>query len=479
LENRSNILEKIEETETRFRTLFLSAPIGIYRTTPDRGIVFANPRLLTMLGYNSLEELTQNQSNMDFYQDKNHVVAFLHTINTTEAVTDFETVWKTRSGNEIIVNENVRVVKNHLGKIVFHDGIVEDVTERVESQRKLIDSEIKYRTVADYTYDWEYWISPNGNIVFMSPSVEQITGYKISQFVDNPELLTTIIHSDDRYEWDKHIVLSHNPSLTDDHHETTFRIIAKNGNIRWISHVCRRIFVQGEYLGIRVSNRDTTEQIEAEKKLMNVTIEVEERERARYSRELHDGLGPLLSTIKLYFQWLSEYVQDDKGKIITQKGNQNIDLAIQTTREIAFNLSPRILENMGLQEALKVFIQNINDLQGIYIDFSSNSIERYDKNIEITVYRIVTELINNTIKYAKASKVVICLESNSEKPTITLYYSDNGIGFDFKETEILKKGLGLKNLMQRVKTMRGVLNIDSQPGKGMRVTVVLPAHGRL
>ncbi len=474
LENRHNILEKIEETEARFRTLFLNAPIGIYRTTPDRKFVFANPSFLKMLGYSSFEDLTQNHTSLDFYKNKDHEKSFMFNMVKQSAVMGFETIWETKDGNEIIVTESARAVKNHEGQTVFYDGIVEDVTQRVESQRKLIESEIKYRTVADYTYDWEYWISPLQRIVFMSSSVERITGYPIGEFLENPALLNQIIHPDDMLEWEKHKATWHNHQLQDTHQEAIFRIVTKEKSIRWISHICRQIFINGENLGLRISNRDITEQVEAQKKLMTVTIEVEEKERARYSRELHDGLGPLLSTIKLYFQWLAEYVQDEKGMIITQKGNQNINTAIQTTREIAFNLSPRILENMGLTEAVTVFIQNINELKVVHIDFKTNSRERFNRNIEITVYRIITELINNTIKYAKATKVTIDVEINPEKSKISLCYSDNGIGFDLEAVEAYGRGLGLKNLIQRVNTMQGALKIDSKPGNGVKVNVVLP-----
>lgn len=356
----------------------------------------------------------------------------------------------------------------------LEDRVVERTAELLKSNTALRQTEEKYRTVADFTYDWEYWINAEGGYNYVSPSCERITGYAAEEFINNPQLLDRIIFTADLRVWENHkkegrVNMSGgiNPDLN-------FRIVTKSGNIRWICCVYRRIYSKGKYLGIRASNRDITEKIKAENELLNVTIEVEERERNRFSRELHDGLGPLLSTIKLYFQWLAETNDAGKVKMITEKGNNCIEKAIQTTREVSLGLSSLILNNTGFVETVLNFTQSINDTQKLNIDFTYNSSDRFSYFLETTLYRITTELINNTVKYAKATQVGIVFNYQKEKNLIFFTYSDNGIGFDLANIEKVSKGLGLMHIQQRIKVIKGVMKIETATGKGIKVCIQLP-----
>jgi signal transduction histidine kinase len=213
---------------------------------------------------------------------------------------------------------------------------------------------------------------------------------------------------------------------------------------------------------------------EAERKLIQNTIEVEESERNRYSRELHDNLGPLLATIKLYFQWLSETNNPDKISIITEKGLQNIDKAIHTVRDMSHNLSPVFLREKGFFSSLQSFIDDINEVNKIRFKYDSNINIRLDKTIEISLYRIVTELINNTIKHARASEVIIICSHIEEKRVISLCYKDNGVGFDMKTILKHPAGLGLMNIESRVQSLNGTLMYQTAIGEGVDVRVDVP-----
>ena len=197
--------------------------------------------------------------------------------------------------------------------------IAERTRELEELNASLQLTEEKFRTIADFTYNWEYWKSQEDGIIYMSPSVERITGYTVQEFLHDPSLLDNIVYDNDSASWQDHKRDRSTHTTNENITELNFRIKRKDGQIRWIGHICRSIMVNGTSLGIRVSNRDITEKVEAENKLLQVSVEVEERERNRFSSELHDGMGPLLSIIKLYFQWLSETTDVEKIKMITKK----------------------------------------------------------------------------------------------------------------------------------------------------------------
>jgi signal transduction histidine kinase len=215
--------------------------------------------------------------------------------------------------------------------------------------------------------------------------------------------------------------------------------------------------------------------VEAERKLVFNSIEIEERERNRYSRELHDGLGPLLSTIKMYMQSLSETRDADKVKFIAEESEHNIKIAIQTMREVAHGLSPFNLSNFGYVNAVLEFTKGINKIHKLEIDFSYNSHVRFSDFYEIVLYRITTELITNTLKHAHATHVEIAFNYSIDRKNITLIYHDNGRGFDTscKET---KTGMGLVNIQHRIRILGGNFRIESVIGKGCTIFVDFPMN---
>lgn len=140
------------------------------------------------------------------------------------------------------------------------------LSERQQLEASLKDSELRYRTVADFTSDLEYWTMPDGALRYMSPSCEQITGYAADEFYADPELLTRIIHPDDQHLWAEH---THHVTAQGVPKSIDFRIRTKDGADLWISHLCRPVVdAGGQALGRRGSNREISEQKNAEAALL-------------------------------------------------------------------------------------------------------------------------------------------------------------------------------------------------------------------
>ena len=172
--------------------------------------------------------------------------------------------------------------QGEMGKLArVFDGMVDSLQEK-EAQRKqaenaLKKSEEKFRTVADFAYEWEYWLDPEQQLVYISPSAERISGYKPEEFVSDAGLLYRIIHPDDKELYQQHISEHFKGDVPGNVDEVEFRIIARNGEVRWIRHICCSVYnAEKQYLGRRVSNRDITQRKQTEEELKKYHEHLEE-----------------------------------------------------------------------------------------------------------------------------------------------------------------------------------------------------------
>jgi signal transduction histidine kinase len=212
--------------------------------------------------------------------------------------------------------------------------------------------------------------------------------------------------------------------------------------------------------------RAEIDRLRSERRLLNAVINTEETEKKRFAKDLHDGLGPLLSTVKMSLSALNTRVTDPVGIDILNNTSHVVNEALSTIKEISNNLSPHVLTNLGLASAISAFAAKVNTMRGVTIDFRSNMEgERFDSDKEVVVYRAACELINNGMKHSGASRIEIDLRRHQK--IITLQYLDNGRGFDMnKLLSEESAGMGIPNIETRVRSVNGVFVIESAKGKG-------------
>ena len=211
---------------------------------------------------------------------------------------------------------------------------------------------------------------------------------------------------------------------------------------------------------------------EAEKRVLNAIIQTEEKERKRFAKDLHDGLGPLLSTVKMSISTLQLMDQDPSRKEIIENTAHVINESIKSIKEISNNLSPHILNNFGLASAIKDFSNKI-DSKVLPINFESNAFnKRFDESVEVVLYRVVCELINNTMKHANAHAADINL--TFQHKTILLSYTDDGIGFNANEVvgeNTPMQGMGYSNMLSRISSIKGKMDVESSSESGTKVLI--------
>ena len=205
-----------------------------------------------------------------------------------------------------------------------------------------------------------------------------------------------------------------------------------------------------------------------ESRVLSAILKTEEKERQYFAKELHDGLGPLLSSVKMAIS-ASAYKGDQDQEVLVN-AEKLIDESISSLKDISAKLSPHILLDFGLVKAVRSFINKLPAGQDPAVKFESNiEDKRYAFNIEVVLYRVICELISNTLKHAGARNVFLDLMEDSQ--SISMLYIDDGRGFDMKELENNLNGMGFHNAASRIKSLDGQFSFYSKPGEGIRVEI--------
>ncbi|MEM9672609.1 MAG: tetratricopeptide repeat protein [Bacteroidota bacterium] len=203
---------------------------------------------------------------------------------------------------------------------------------------------------------------------------------------------------------------------------------------------------------------------ENELQSVKALITGEEKERTRIAKELHDGLSGLLGSIKLRFSSFSQSLGAGQATDYAQALGL-LDDASREVRQISHNLMPEVLIKFGLIEALRNYFNNINQSNTLQIDFQALGLtERLAPSLELTLYRIVQELVNNIIKHSNATEVLVQISRQDHLLTVTV--EDDGVGFSPEQTS---DGIGLESIRSRIDYLSGKLDIQSQQGKGTSV----------
>ena len=251
--------------ENLYQTLAESSPDMIYLVDADGVIQYINLRAAQAFGQTPAD-LIGKRTDMAFPQEiARHYMEEIDLVVTTKKQRVMEILEQFPTGARWISTRLVPITGP--GREVIQIlGISTDVTERKQAEMALRENEEKYHTIADFTYDWEFWIAPDGIMIYNSPTCERITGYRSDEFINNPGLLQEIIYLEDQSLVGNHF----HTTDSGDPHEVDFRIVTRSGETVWIGHSCQAVYGEdGRWLGRRVSNRDITERKRAEE-LLNI-----------------------------------------------------------------------------------------------------------------------------------------------------------------------------------------------------------------
>ena len=487
-----------KHAKMQYQTILQTAIDGFWLVDAQGHLLDVNNAICKMLGYRREELLQIHISKIDTVETQDEITSHIQKVKK-QGDDRFETRYRREDGTIIDVELNVQYMDFKNGMFIC---FIRDITTKKQSEKELRKSEERFKTIADFAYNWETWIDPDGKYIHVSPSFERITGYKPEKLLKDHQFVETIIHPDDRKQLLEHKFYRTGESPV---HNLDFRIIHRNGDTRWISHTCQPVYDSyGNFHGRRASNRDVTEQKKIEAQLQQAQkMETVGRLAGGVAHDFNNALSVIISTSELTIDDVAPtgQLREDLNEILMAAKR-----AADITRQLlAFarkqTISPKVLD---LNKNVKSMLKMLRRLIGEDIDLAwLPGANLWTVKLDPT--QIDQVLANLCVNARDAIEGVGKVTIESENITFSENYcanhpgfvpgefvllavSDNGCGMDkeildnifepFFTTKDVDKGtgLGLATVYGIVKQNNGFINVYSEPGKGTTIKVYLSRH---
>jgi PAS domain S-box-containing protein len=453
------------KSEEKFYKAFNSSPnvISIVNLTQGGKIVEVNNTFEQKTGFKRNEVLGRNPVELGIFTNSGLYKELVEILNTGKSIREIEFEFQGKSGEVGTGLISIDLILLDHEKYALSTAV--DITERKRAEKALIDSEKNFRSIFDKSRNGILIMRPDMRILAANQTASDLSGFVLGK---DPLFAAEIIFPDQINKAKERIAqLTQGERLSPFEYKVTF----KDGNI----HIIEAESSIMEYYGqnaVLVMLRDVTQIRNAEHRVMEAILNTEENERSRIAQDLHDGLGPLLSTIKLYFNVYQDSTDEAKTLMVTEKLKNTIDEAIKGISEISHNISPHVLRSYGFYAALKQFIHSISLTNVVNISLECKKEPEVGQNTGIVLYRAITELINNSLKHSGCSNIAItcCKDEN----LLRINYADDGRGFDM--ASVIEKsgpGSGMQSIINRVAALQGTVDIRSSEGHGVKARIEL------
>jgi len=501
----------LEQSESRYRGMIENIHDTFYRTDAQGFLIFISPSGARLLGYESPQEMI-GRPIASLWNFPTERVDMLELMERDGVVRDYEVVMVRKDGSLVPVSTTSSYYHAEDGQILGVEGVFRNITERKLSEEALQESEEKYRTVADFTYNMETWRTPDDIYRYVSPSCERITGKTVAEFLGDPNLLIKITHPDDQSKVIEHFLEAKHGDGTQNM-GCDFRILTAGGDIRWLGHSSTAVHGRdGQSLGRRESYRDITKRKQAEDE--KEKLEVKNRQLQKVK-----SLGRMAGAIAHHFNnklfvvmanmefALSRQPQDNTIINALTAAMKSADKAAEVSRLMLtylgqatgtrepLNLSDicrrRLLQiqatipkNVVLETSLlssgPTVIANLNQIQVILTNLINNSMEAVGDDqgaVQLTVKTVsladIPILYRFPINWQAEDTSYACLEIR-----------DTGCGIVTKDIEevfdpffskkFTGRGLGLAVVLGLVQAHSGVVTVESAAGQGSVFRVFFP-----
>ena len=462
--------EAMRKSETRYRALSEATFEAIFIS--EKGVCLdANQRAAELFGYDYKELI--GIFGTDVIAPESKELVEQNMLSGYEK--PYEAIAQKKDGSQFHVELRGKMMRYEDKDVRI--TVIRDINDQKQAAEALRKSEKRYRDLFNSTPIGLYRTTPEGSILDANATMLKILGYPDRNTLLQAKSLETYVDPDDRKQFQ--LLLEEQGFV----HDFTVRLCRHDGKSIWVSinttivHDSDRQITYYEGAMADISARKASE--EQIHELSQQLMQAQEDERQMISHELHDTVGQDLSVAKmacdLIYNELLNKRPPEAHRI--KEICEALQKTILDVRNMAYDLRPPVLEELGLVEAIYRFCEDFTQMWGIPVDFQSAGLKnlKLDYAIQINLYRLVQEGLTNIRKHAAAGRVTLKLAAAF--PNIILRVEDNGRGFDVKARAAAagqEKRMGLRSMQERATLLNGKMNLQSKPGRGTKVIIKLP-----
>lgn len=495
---RSAVEHKLKESEERYRILFDGSRDAIFITGEDGRFMDVNEAASVLTGYSKDELLKMAIRDLHEPEDLHAYKEYFHRIMQGEQLTSEAKILR-KDGTKVDTEfSNRRVV---MGGVPYMHTVARDITDRKRAEKALRESEARFRLIADFANDWETFRDREGNLIYVSPSFERITGYGVDDHISGKIGYAELFHPEDLGKANEHFS---KPLRGESFNDVEFKVTRKDGKLIHVSASAQPVVTgAGEIVGMRASIRDIT----ARKK-------IEEEKEKLHAQLIHSekmaGIGTLTSGIAHEFNNLLQVIKGYTEFARKTKKSEDIEEALDTVLSHSDRAS-KIINDLLLFSSMKPSKKEAHDIREIVESVLSLTEEMLEKN-NIKVVRKFSKIPPVEVSRGEMEQVFLNMVTNARdamlakggrleisakcvRGNVEIRFADTGVGIEehklarifepFYTTKVVTGkseipgiGLGLSVSYGIVKRHGGTIEVESKLGRGTTFTVKLPIRGR-
>ena len=480
-----DVIASLKQSEQKYRHFFEKSPTMICVIDRRGFFVNINEAGAKMLGFETSSQVIGKQFDNFFTVNQGDLRAYRKLLEKLGSINEVEATMTSLDGTIRQVQFSAAIRKSVTGKVKGYEGFVIDLTSRKDAEQRLTESEIRYKTVLDNSLAAIYMFQDGGYFSYVNPRMVTLLGYDSADELIGRPFWEIIASSDQDFvrvrglEREKREISPR---------RYKYRMIKKNGEEMWVDMQASH----ASYLGrpAAVGNFiDITKEVRAEEQIRNLTRQLIDRvedERRSLANDIHDEFGQLLTALQFDIESLDASLPQELTNVrqLSAVIAEHVQHLAEKVRDTTSRLRPDLLDHLGLEPTLRWYINDITS-RWPKLSITLHVVglkKRLPSEVELVLYRVFQEGLNNIIKHAQSKNVT--LQLTCSYPHIIFIIRDNGCGFSMNDIEPIdhiqpRPGIGLLSMQERVASLNGTMTVRSEPGKGTVLRIMIPMSEEL
>jgi PAS domain S-box-containing protein len=465
-------VQAMQESEERFGKAFRANPQPMALTTLHGGTyIDVNDSFLKMSGYEREEVIGRTTDELRVYETPEMRSIFLvNPLIRSGSVRNLEMKFRRKTGEFRVLLSSAELLELNGDSCILVAS--SDISERKALEENLRLSEREFSTLVQNSPDVIARLDRNLRYIYISPSVERITGVPVEEFTGKkPRELSPEVYDPVDFESYCLAAIAKRKTIT--------REVDYRGKKYW-TRIIPEFSSEGFVESLMTITEDVTDRVRSEQELARLTVRLlnlQDEERRRIARELHDGSAQNLFAVSVNLAKLSQLNSDsEESRQLTAECQSLCDQSLQEIRTLSYLLHPPLLDQAGLVSALQWYVEGFTKRSGIYVDVYAQQVGRLPAEVEMAFFRIVQEALTNVRRHSSSETASIRLEKNLSE--VILEIRDQGLGLAASNGQpssnvLISVGVGIPGMRQRLTQLGGTLDITSSE-RGTTISAVVP-----